>query len=126
MVIVRRFSDSVPANMARMRLEGLGIPAFVLEATRLYGTCADDVRLMVWEGDADDALKVLSSIEEPTVPTADAFSDARPLEQLEQEVAGPSMIGQFFNAEVRGVKLFMLILWLGLVLYLAACFLRLR
>lgn len=116
--IVRRFSDAIAANMAKLRLVQHGINASVLESTRLYGTCTEDACLMVPEDDAIQAFEILESSEEAIVCTEGADAEIGHA-AAEDEVSGPSVIGQFFNAEVLNVKIFMWFLWGCIALFSA-------
>ncbi|MEZ5327854.1 MAG: hypothetical protein R3F19_22640 [Verrucomicrobiales bacterium] len=90
-IIVRRFSDAIAANMAKLRLVQHGINASVLESTRLYGTCTEDACLMVPEDDAIQAFEILESSEEAIVCTEGADAEIGHA-AAEDEVSGPSVI----------------------------------
>ena len=107
MQIVKRFPDTITANVARMRLAQHGIvavvPLEVLENVFWDNFPMRGARLIVQDEDLMEADAILRSSGEVVVVADDANTATRS-GALEQEVGGPSAIGEFFRSNVASIQ----------------------
>ena len=112
MKILRRFPDTIAANMARARLSQHGIDASVADEVmaNLYWPitfASGGVPLMVQDEDVKTAAAILRSPGEDVLLAEDAgLVGERGL--TECEVSGPSQIGDFFRLRVPWIPFILL------------------